>query len=380
MANIKKYKKKDGSTAYKFNVYLGIDPLTGKARRTTRRGFKSPKEAKLALAKIQLDAESNDLLKENFDRFKDIYEVWFTDYSTGIKRSSAQRIEYYFTSQILPNFGELRLAKVTTPYCQKVVNQWVKEFKTYRKLYMYTSKIFWIAKEQNLIPYNPMEKVVLPRQRKVSKRKEDQNFLDKDELKEFLEIVKKNETLQTYLMFHTLAYTGIRKGELLALCWSDVDFEKETLQINKTVSFLKYETVINTTKTTSSDRTITLDQITLSLFRRWRFEQKKELLSRGIRIKRHDKQLIFSNWENTFLGEDFLRSILRKKLYSDFKITPHGFRHTHASLLFESGATAKEVQERLGHSDIKTTLNIYTHVTKETEKNTAKTFLKYMNS
>ncbi|EIP8069358.1 tyrosine-type recombinase/integrase, partial [Enterococcus faecalis] len=68
------------------------------------------------------------------------------------------------------------------------------------------------------------------------------------------------------------------------------------------------------------------------------------------------------------------------KKYSQFNITAHGFRHTHASLLFEAGATIKQVQERLGHADINTTLNIYTHVTKNAEKEVANLFSNFMNS
>lgn len=62
----------------------------------------------------------------------------------------------------------------------------------------------------------------------------------------------------------------------------------------------------------------------------------------------------------------------------DLQITPHGFRHTHCSLLFESGASIKEVQERLGHKDIKTTMNIYAHVTPKSIKETGDRFAKFM--
>lgn len=380
MATIKKYTKKDGSTAYQFNAYLGVDPLTGKSKRTTRRGFKTQKEAKLALAQLQLEVESQGFAKQDYSTFKDVYELWFAQYKNTVKQSSYERIELYFVNQILPKFGHFKISKVPSSYCQNVVNEWIENFQTFKKLKMYTSKIFEFAIDQNIISSNPMERVVTPRQRKLVKEKDQQNFLDKKELKDFLAVLIKEESFDMYLAFHMLAYTGIRKGELLALCWSDVDFENEKLTINKTVSYLKTGKTISTTKTTSSDRTISIDSSTLSLLRKWKLEQKKLLLSRGIRIKRQSEQLIFSSSNNDILGEDTLRCVLRRKALLRFKVTPHGFRHTHASLLFESGASMKEVQERLGHSDIKTTLNIYTHVTKEAEENTAKNFLKYMNS
>lgn len=102
------------------------------------------------------------------------------------------------------------------------------------------------------------------------------------------------------------------------------------------------------------------------------------LLSRGIRVKSNDRQLIFSNQKNEILYHNYLKEILDK--YPEYQITVHSFRHTHSSLLFEAGASIKQVQERLGHADIKTTLDIYTHVTKSAEKETPNIFLKYMNS
>ena len=66
MASIKKYTKKDGSTAYMFNAYLGVDPVTGKSRRTTRRGFRTQKEAKLALSRLELEVDSKGFVKQNY--------------------------------------------------------------------------------------------------------------------------------------------------------------------------------------------------------------------------------------------------------------------------------------------------------------------------
>ena len=380
MAIIKKYTKKDGSTAYMFNAYLGIDPLTGKPKRTTRRGFKKPKDAKLALAQLQLEVESQGFTRQDYSTFKDVYELWFAQYKNTVKQSSYERIECYFENQILPKFGHLKLDKIPPAYCQDTINGWLAEYKSFKKLKMYTSKIFEFGVDQHLIHSNPMDRVVVPRQRKIVKVKDEQNFLDKNQLTSFLTLLKEHESAQSYLMFHMLAYTGVRKGELLALCWNDIDFDNELLTVDKTVSYVSYGATITTTKTTSSDRVITIDSITLSYLKKWRLEQKKEFLSRGIRTHLPNRQLIFSDWKNDILREDVPRRILRRKPLEEFNITPHGFRHTHASLLFESGASMKEVQERLGHSDIKTTLNIYTHVTKEAEKNTARNFMKYMNS
>ena len=378
MANIKKYTKKDGSTAYMFNAYLGIDPLTGKSKRTTRRGFRTQKEAKLALAQLQLEIETGSFVKQDYSRFKDVYNLWYAQYVNSVKPSSAQRIRYYFEKQILPAFGELALTKISPSYCQKVVNEWSKKYKRFDSMKMYTSKIFEFAITQNLLTINPMNRIIMPKRQREIKTKEEQNFLDKKDLQSFLKIIKENESFEVFVLFRVLAYTGLRKGELLALTWNDIDFTHYSLQINKGVSYLSKNKYISTTKNTFSERTLSLDEQTASFLKKWKLEQKKLLLSRGIRIKDDKEQLIFSNKQNDILRHSVIKEKLKK--YPQFNITAHGFRHTHASLLFEAGATIKQVQERLGHADINTTLNIYTHVTKNAEKEVANLFSNFMNS
>ncbi|KAF1295277.1 toxin PIN [Enterococcus sp. JM4C] len=361
-----------------FNTYLGVDPLTGKSKRTTRRGFKTPKEAKLALAQLQLEYENNDFVKQDYSTFKQIYELWFEQYKNTVKDTTAYRIERFFTKQIIPAFGDKKIDKITPMYCQKIINDWSLQYKLFGTMAMYTSRIFKFALNQNIISQNPMDKVILPRKQRTIKNKESQNFLDKKQLIEFLKEAERKEEPQYFTIFHLLAYSGMRKSELFALTWSDINFQEYSLSINKNVAILAKSQYISTTKTSSSDRIISLDPKTIAILKKWKFEQKKLFLSRGIALKKDEEQLVFSNTKNDILTNSIIGKKLKK--YKNVHISPHGFRHTHASLLFESGATIKQVQERLGHSDIKTTLNIYTHVTKDVEKNVGNNFLKYMNS
>lgn len=112
----------------------------------------------------------------------------------------------------------------------------------------------------------------------------------------------------------------------------------------------------------------------------WKLEQKTIFLRLGINVKK-EEQLVFSNEKNEAYYIDYLNNFLKKFLKENNfdKISVHGFRHTHCSLLFESGATIKEVQDRLGHTDIKTTMDIYTHVTEKAKEETAQKFASYIN-
>lgn len=378
MTNIKKYTKKDGSTAYMFNTYLGVNPSTGKSMRTTRRGFKTQKEAKLALAQLQLEVESKGFSKKNYNTFSDVYDLWFMQYKNTVKKSTIQRVTTVFNKQILPIFGTLKIQEISSTLCQKAINDWNDKYSTYRMQRIYLKKVFNFAVIQGFIDINPLIRVVYPKKEINSVQKKKDNFLEKKQLKELLETIKNKENEMAYVAFYTLAFTGLRKGELYALVWNDLDFKNKTLSINKTAAYIIGERYISSPKTEESNRIISVDNSTLSILKRWKFEQRKELLSRGIIVEKDDEQKIFAYKRNELLQKDYINKILAK--YPQFDITAHGLRHTHASLLFESGASLKNVQKRLGHKDIQTTMNVYTHVTKDAEKDTAINFEKYMNS
>lgn len=139
---------------------------------------------------------------------------------------------------------------------------------------------------------------------------------------------------------------------------------------------------IGTPKTKNSIRKIVLDADTLRDLKQWHNYQRVSLLATGNPVAKN-KQLVFSSNENTLYNPTIDRAWLDSIYKQDEtikKITSHGFRHTHASLLFEAGATIKEVQERLGHADITTTMNIYAHVTESAKERTADLFAKFMSN
>src|SRR5699024_7667817 len=119
------------------------------------------------------------------------------------------------------------------------------------------------------------------------------------------------------------------------------------------------------TKNTSSERVLSLDPMTVSILKKWKLEQRKEFLKLGITI--NNDQFIFSDEYNTScMIRDHLRDMMKK--YPGKKITIHGFRHTHATLLLEAGANYKDVQDRLGHSTAEMTINVYAHSVKNDDQ------------
>ena len=141
-------------------------------------------------------------------------------------------------------------------------------------------------------------------------------------------------------------------------------------------------------KQRASRRVVSVDDETLAILKKWRSKQIQRYLTLELPtpFQSDDKQPIFTVYNQLKHEMDYCRlAYLNEKLERIFlknpeltKINVHAFRHTHASLLFASGAAIKDVQSRLGHTDIQTTMDIYTHVTDEAKEKTAEKFQKYM--
>ena len=194
---------------------------------------------------------------------------------------------------------------------------------------------------------------------------------------------RKNEcNLTQFIYFRILAYSGARKSEILALKWSDIDFEDSTININKTLTRgLNNRIIMQPTKTINGRRVIDMDNESMMLLKQWKMQQANFMFKLGFYTKSPD-QLVFANTRNNFYSINVPNRRMKnvQKRNGLREITVHGLRHTHCSILFSMGASIKDVQARLGHTDIQTTMNIYAHVTKEEKKDTADQFAKFMEN
>ena len=364
--------------------YLGIDETTGKQINLNKRGFDTRKAAETFFLREKLRFQDEGKKKRaNAHTFQEVYEQWLENYQNNVKESTLAKTMDEFRLNILPHFSDLIISKIKPNYIQKIVNGWHKQFKKYRLVYNYFCLVMEYAKLHDYIKHDPCEKVSVPTKKlDYGIEKKTKDFYDKEELQVFLEVVEKNDRLKWYAMFRLLAFSGIRRGELLALTWSDINLKANTLSITKTLAEGKERRlIVQTPKTKASIREISLDDLTIHTLRRWRTEQAELLLGFGYNAMQPD-QLIFSNSKNnSFLNLGAPRNALARICRQNEidMINIHGFRHTHCSLLFEAGVPMKDVKERLGHSDIQTTMNIYTHVTQSSRDKSAEKFAQYVN-
>lgn len=244
---------------------------------------------------------------------------------------------------------------------------------------IYASNVFEYAVNLKIIADNPFKHTKQPRKNEV-KQDDTLIYYSSDELQTFLGFVE--DKPMYHAIFRTLAFTGFRRGELMALTWEDIDFNKKTISINKTCARGKdYKLIIQAPKTKSSLRTISIDDKTLDVLKHWKTQQRIESLKFGHNTI-DKKQNVFTDiTTNKILYPEHVNKALNDICNdNNFKrIKVHGFRHVHCSLLFEAGLTIQEVQDRLGHGDIKTTMDIYAHVTEKQRDKVADKFANYIN-
>ena len=381
MAMIKQYKKKNGEKAWYFKTYLGIDPLTGKKKYTTKRGFRTQKEAKTALSRLELELQKTGMPTSTNTTFKEAAESWLESYKKTVKESSYSRTKIIFNKHIYPKFGNIKLSKINTAYCQKVVNDWSEKgtSKQYPLFINYMNKVFKYAINIGLTSDNPTLNLLIPKPQIKTEKK--LKLYTKEQLELFLNEVSQEQNLyfknRDYTLFRLLAFSGCRIGEILALTWDNINFKTNEMAIKKTVARSDKYYISETPKTKKSNRIIYLDEKTIKQLKFWKLEQRKYLFQLGFTKANY----LFTNDENNFTINQSVAE--RYNIYRERAGLPyiglHGFRHTHASMLYEAGADHKEVQERMGHANIKTTMDTYTHITNSKKEETTQKLTNYIN-
>lgn len=369
MATIKEYTTKKGSL-YKIVGYLGTDPLTGKQVNIKKGGFTTKHDANVYLSQAVIKLQNNQYIDSTSHvskTYQEVYEEWLLQYKNTVKESTFFKTQSMFKNNILPIFSNLRINSITTPFIQDNANKWFAKYKNYKKIINYNFSVLAYALRMGYIHVNHKDRFVMPKKIRVRKD-ESMSYYTKDELIELLEYIKQDTSIEWLSFFRLLAFTGMRKGECLALTWNDIDLTNQTVTVNKTLAVgMNSKQIVQTPKTLESYRTITLDDNTVSWLKKWKIEQAKALLKFGHNAM-SENQLVYCQCSKNkvyCLGKPatMLKQVCKKRNFKIINI--HGFRHTHASLLFESGATMEVVRDRLGHTDIQTTVNIYTHVTQK---------------
>lgn len=294
------------------------------------------------------DYRKQDLKPKSFQRYHGIYKKYINNSELGRIKLQDLRTTH------LQKYYKKLLDDEVTPTTIKQINTNLKT-------------CLGEAEKQGYIQKNWCKLVTLP---KIENHKEVK-ILTKEEQRRFLEAIRGHEL---EMLFIVALGTGLRIGELLGLKWSDIDFKANEITVNRSIQrvaiyqgdeIVGYEVIEQTPKTKNSIRTIPVPKNIINKLKSYKKDQLEDILLVGEAY--NNNNYVFCDKlgnpiEDKKPGRN-LKTILKKINIEPMKF--HALRHTYATRLFEANIPPKTVQSLLGHADIETTMNIYTHVMKD---------------
>ncbi len=297
---------------------------------------------------------------------------WLWSYKrNSVKQKTFDQYETILRTHIIPDIGDIRLADLKTMHIQRIINKMYDSGLSHRtievmKIVMHAA--LKQAQRNKLVGENVCENVVLPRKQPKRIR-----VLNEDEQTKLIAALKDNY-IGRGLLF--ALYTGMRRGEVLALKWSDYDKNEKTISITKALSRVrtynkngnKTMLTVTTPKTDTSIRTVPLIDKAVELLAEHKRKQERYMELVGDYYT--DNDLIFSSSRGDYLDPGNFNRKLNKtvKKIGIPRISPHVLRHSFATRGLEAEVSLKAMQELLGHSSITVTGDIYTHILKEQKR------------
>lgn len=377
MATYKNISSIQSKPNWRATVSLGY--TNGKKNIERKQGFKTKKEAEAWVTEI-LSKKNKGFIAptEGNTLFKDYILKWFDEYkSKHISINTRTNYKSRIDTHIMPKLGSYKLNKITNAIIQDFYNSLIGEGlkpSSVKKIMETVNGVLKYAQKSKLIYNLPTDIEKQP----MNKPKVE--FWTKEEIDFYLNKIR-GSYLYTPILIEI--FTGLRVGELCGLRWCDIDFEDRYLTVNNQVIYDRETKMLvfsQILKTDKSYRKISLPKILIDYLN-------------SIRDNALDTDFIVLNREGTMcnprnLSMNFTKSISKyKKSFQDIKetnpginasdymqlkqITFHALRHTHATLLIFNGENIKVISERLGHKNISTTLDTYTHVMEDMKNNTA---------
>lgn len=321
-------------------------------------GFRTKKEAQLAAAKLEADLNDGFKIKSNNELFIDYYQRWFDIYKKDKLSLETNRNYRYAIKVSKQYFGAIKMVSLDRESYQIILNNYASthSFASVKKLNSMYKACFNDAVHNGDIKRSPAYKVTLSG---TAPKKEEDKYLDEYEAKQLVKVILDGicpNYISRYMILLALA-SGARYAEVIGLTEDCVDFENNTIKINKTWNYRDLKD-FSTTKNEASMRTLKIDNFTMTQLYNLIMSKKQP----------HPKGLIFANTTGYPITDNAVNKALKKALKraeitSD--ITFHSLRHTHGSLLLLHETSLIYVSKRLGHASIETTANIYSHLVKE---------------
>lgn len=388
------YKTKSG-LRYRWQASFRVDPQDpeSKLERLSKSGYLTLKEADSAMRKALLAAEKGIKPQIKKHYFGDYAHLWLD--KQQVANATLKGYEKIVRVHLLPAFGKLPLTHVTPTLIATLYKKLALSGNKGRttsgdglsansinKIHIVLGSILDSAVEDGLLLVNQarQKSVNAPTGRTIRMQKKELKTWTAKEVNDFLNWAKHVNEDDFYALWHLYLYSGIRRGEGVALQWDDVNFDTGVISVRR-ASDSGLRKAVKPTKT-YKERAVRMDEESLYILK----ALKAERSSLGLQHVT-GSAYIFGNLDGSVrnpgdIGEKWSKTLKKaqKELPNLGHLTIKGMRHTHATLLLEAGVAAKVVQERLGHSNISTTLDIYAHVTETLQDAAVESFLNHLKS
>ena len=408
--------RKRGKT---WSYCFDMGTIDGKRQRKEKGGFDTKKEAEAALsAAITEYNNSGQLFTPSEITVSDYLDLWFQQYvKMNLKYNTQTDYEIIIRCHLKPAFGKYRLIALSPATVQEYING--LKLKGFARatvvniLCVLSGSLNYAIEPLKYIQYNPCDRVKMP---KYENTKQEQNvFIPPEDMQKVFDRFPESSPfyIPTMIGYHT----GLRISECFGLTWDDIDLDNQTITVNHQILKRNIENVgtgersrkktslwyFESVKTPSSNRVVTFDGILADKLEEARRQKKVNRLKYGSNFTEHYLQpeknekgdmirrvlpvprfirvdlpaadLVCTKADGSILSPDSYKYVCRvvhRELHMPFNF--HSLRHTHATMLIAAGANIKDVQERLGHADIETTMNKYVHNTEDIKKATADLF------
>lgn len=319
---------------------------------------KTRRVAKAKFEKAKQQAERGELVASSNQTLAEYLRFWLEEKRLELKPGTYPTWKTFVDVYIVPFLGKRQLQKLLREHIQKWVLDLVGEelmASSIHTVYSVLHGALSDAEEKKIIGVSPAHKITLPR----LDEKEVQ-ILSQEQARAFLAHLAVTEHRHEALFVLALT-TGMRRGEILALKWSDLDLEKGRVQVQRTVVYIRRQGYMESEpKTRGSRRSIVLTSTAIAALKKHRHQQLERRLQTP---DWQDKDLVFCGSKGSWLAAYGVIYALSKALKSASlpEIRFHDLRHTAATLLLRSGASLKSVQYTLGHSTVHTTMR-YLHL------------------
>lgn len=368
MASFKKYNTKSGDY-WEYRI-LYKDPISGKKREKAKKGFFTKKEAQLAAEEMERDLR--DGIKQENVKLKVYIFQWLESHKKpGLQESTYLNKIQQANLHIVPFFQEITVQEVTPVLYQRFIDQMADQGyskSTVGNNHWILHEMFERAIKDKIIKTNPAADATIKGKQKATE--EELQYVPSTLIRPLLREAAR-ESFSYYVFFRTLVESGMRKGEATGLTWDDIDFEKETIRINKSMDTQKGKQ--GRTKTQSSKRTLRVPPGLIEDLKELKKEQRKIMIMKGENYDR-EANLVFCREDGRFYPKSTLFNVFRRcqiRAEIDAGLDEnknvvyypiHALRHTHAVVCLENDMDMKTLQERLGHKNYDVTANVYSHV------------------